>query len=316
MISHDPNEFLWVQKYRPKKIADCILPDDLKETFQAIADGDRIPTLLLAGGPGIGKTTVAKALCEEVGADWIMINGSEESGIDVLRTKIRAFASTVSMYDTKKVVIVDESDYLNPNSTQPALRMATEEFSKNCTFIFTCNFKNRIIAPLQSRCSVYDFKIKNADKPKLAMQFMKRVEQILEQEGVEYDKKVVAEIIQRHFPDFRRVLNELQRYSATGKIDSGILFNLSDENFNELVGYLKEKKYTSVRKWVAQNVDIDSVKLFSDLYTRASERMNPKSVPDLVLILAKYQYNAAFVADQEINMMAALTEIMLQVAWK
>lgn len=315
-VTQNPNEFLWVTKYRPKTIDECILPDELKGTFNSIAAGERVPSLLLAGGAGIGKTTVAKALCEQVGVEWIIINGSEENGIDVLRTKIRAFASTASMYESKKVVIIDEADYLNPNSIQPALRGFAEEFSSNCTFILTCNFKNRIIEPLQSRFTPIEFKIKNAEKPKLAAQFMKRVGQILELEGIEYDKKVVAELIQKHFPDFRRVLNELQRYSVSGKIDTGILVNLSDESFNSLILALKEKKYKEVRKWVANNSDIDSVALFSDLYHKVSEKMRPASIPELVLILANYQYKAAFVADQEINTMAALTEIMMKVEWE
>lgn len=315
-ISHDANEFLWVQKYRPKKIDECILPKELKSTFQSIADGERIPSLLLSGGAGIGKTTVAKALCNEIGADWIMINGSEENGIDVLRTKIRAFASTVSMSDSKKVIIIDEADYLNPNSIQPALRSFAEEFSKNATFILTCNFKNRIIEPLQSRFTPIEFKIPNAEKPALATQLMKRAEEILRIENVEYDKKVLAQVINNHFPDFRRVLNELQRYSVSGKIDSGILINMDEDNFKKLIASLKAKKYNEVRSWVANNSDIDSVKLFSDLYKNASDHVEPKSIPELVLILAKYQYQAAFCADQEINTMAALTEIIMGVSWK
>lgn len=315
-LSNNPNEYLWVQKYRPKVIADCILPDELKSTFQAIANGDRIPSLLLSGSAGVGKTTVAKALCNEVGADWIIINGSEENGIDVLRTKIRAFASTVSFQDTKKVVIIDEADYLNPNSIQPALRGFAEEFSQNCTFILTCNFKNRIIEALQSRFTPIEFKILNAEKPKLAAQFMKRAEQILELEGVTYQKKILIEIVQKYFPDFRRVLNELQRYSVSGTIDSGVLVNMHDDNFKILIEALKIKKYNDVRKWVAQNSDVDSVQLFHDLYRAGFDAMKPESVPELVLILAKYGYQAAFVADHEINIMAALTEIMMTVAWK
>lgn len=314
-ISHDPNEFLWVQKYRPKMISECILPSELKNTFQEYAKGDRLPSLLLSGGAGIGKTTVAKALCDEVGADWMMINGSSENGIDVLRTKIAAFASTVSFEDTKKVVIIDEADYLNANSIQPALRAFSEEFSKNCTFILTCNYKNRIIPALQSRFTPIDFKIPNSEKAPMAMQFMKRAEEILKKENVEYEKKVLAEIIQKHFPDFRRILNELQRYGVSGKIDAGALVNLSDDAFNDLLSALKNKKYNDVRKWVAQNSDTDSVRLMSDLYHKASLKVLPKSIPELVLILAKYSYQAAFVSDSELNNMACLTEIMMNCEW-
>lgn len=315
-ISLDPNEFLWAQKFRPKKISECILPQELKDTFQEYAQGERLPHMLLSGSAGIGKTTVAKALCDEVGADWMLINGSNENGIDVLRTKITAFASTVSFEDAKKVVIIDEADFLNANSIQPALRSFAEEFSKNCTFILTCNYKNRIIPSLQSRFTPIEFKIPNKEKASMALQFMKRAEEILKIEGVEYEKKILAEIINKHFPDFRRVLGELQRYSVSGKIDSGIFTNLAEDNFNVLIDSLKNKKYNEVRKWVAQNSDVDSVKLFSDLYNKASLKMSPKSIPELVLILGKYSYQAAFVADHEINNMACLTEIMLGCEWQ
>jgi len=315
-VTSNPNEFVWVQKYRPKSIDECILPEELKTTFKGIAQSNRIPTMLLSGNAGVGKTTVAIALCETVGADWLLVNGSIDNGIDVLRTRIASFASTMSFYDAKKVVILDEADYLNANSVQPALRGFIEEFSKNCTFIFTCNYRNRIIEPLQSRCAVYEFKIPNSEKPKLATQFMKRVSLILDMENIEYDKRVVAELIQKHFPDYRRVLNELQRYSSSGKIDTGILVNLSEDNLNKLVTALKERKFRDVRHWVAHNLDVDSVKLFSDLYSKVSEQMEPKAVPDLVTILAKYQFQAAFVADQEINSVAALTEIMMTCSWK
>jgi len=314
-ISQDPNEFLWVQKYRPKKISECILPAELKSTFQEYANGERLPSLLLAGGAGVGKTTVAKALCDEVGADWLMINGSMDSGIDVLRTKISSFASTVSFEGAKKVVIIDEADYLPAASTQPALRSFAEEFSKNCTFILTCNYKNRIIPALQSRFTPIEFKIPNSEKAPMAMQFMKRATEILEIEGVEYEKKVLAEIIQRHFPDFRRILNELQRYSVSGRIDSGIFQNLGDESFNELIKAMKDKKYNVVRAWVTQHSDTDSIKLFSDLYHKATLKMNPKSIPEMVVILGKYSYQAAFVADHELNNMACLTEIMMGCEW-
>lgn len=316
MISNDASEFLWVQKYRPKKVEECILPEELKTTFKSMAAGERIPSLLLAGPPGTGKTTVAMALCEEVGAEWLLINGSEENGIDVLRNKVRNFVSTISMYGAKKVVVIDESDYLNPNSVQPALRGFAEEFSKNATFILTCNYKNRLIEPLKSRFTPIDFKIPAEERPKLASQFMKRIEEILKIENVEYDKKVIAALINRHFPDFRRVLNELQRYSVSGKIDEGILQKFSDESFNELIRALQDKKFNAVRAWAANNLDVDSVQLFSDLYEKASVKLEPKSIPELVLLLAKYQYQSAFVANQEINNVACLTEIMMNVHWK
>lgn len=311
-ISQDPQEFLWAQKYRPKKISECILPQELKATFEEYAKGERLPHMLLSGSAGIGKTTVAKALCDEVGADWMLINGSNENGIDVLRTKIAAFASTVSFDASKKVVIIDEADFLNANSIQPAMRSFAEEFSKNCTFILTCNYKNRIIPSLQSRFTPIEFKIPNKEKAPMALAFMKRAEEILKIEGVEYEKAVLAEIIQKHFPDFRRVLGELQRYSVSGKIDKGIFVNLSEDSFNELIKSLKDKKFNDVRKWVAQNSDIDSVKLFNDLYNKLPSKLVARSMPELVLIVAQYSYQAAFVADHEINNMACLTEIMMR----
>ena len=294
-------DFLWVEKYRPKKIEDCILPGNIKKSFQEFVDAGEIPNLLLAGPPGVGKTTVAKALCEELETDYIIINGSEESGIDVLRTKIKQFASTVSFTGKVKVVILDEADYLNPNSTQPAMRAAMEEFAHNCTFIMTCNFKNRIIEPLHSRCSVIEFKIPSSQKPKLAAQFHKRACGILEQEGVEFDKAVVAEVVTKHFPDWRRVLNELQRYSATGKIDSGILANLGEENFKGLVDLLKNKRFNDMRKWVSENLDTEPTAFFRKFYDMASTYMKPNSIPQLVLLLGRYQYQSAFVADQQIS---------------
>ena len=306
---------LWVEKYRPQRVEDCILPDSIKSTFLDYVTRKEIPNLLLSGSAGVGKTTIAKALCEEVGCDYIVINGSDESGIDVLRTKIKNYASSVSLAGGRKVVIIDEADYLNPNSTQPALRGAIEEFSSNCSFIFTCNFKNRIIDPIHSRCSVIDFKI-NGSKQKMAASFFKRVEWILEQEKVTYDKSVVAAVITKHFPDNRRILNELQRYAVSGTIDKGILSNVADIQLNELVNSLKEKDFASTRKWVTNNLDNDPVKIYRKLYDTLYELLKPNAVPQLVLILAKYQYQAAFVADHEINMVACLTEIMVDCEFK
>ena len=306
---------LWVEKYRPSKVEDCILPDAIKSTFQEYVTRKEIPNLLLSGTAGVGKTTIAKALCEEVGCDYIIINGSDESGIDVLRNKIKNYASSVSLMGGRKVVILDEADYLNPNSTQPALRGAIEEFSSNCSFIFTCNFKNRIIDPIHSRCTVVDFKL-NGQKAKMAAAFFKRVEWILEQEGVEYDKEVVAAVITKHFPDNRRILNELQRYSVSGRIDKGILSSVADIQLNDLVRCLSNKDFASARKWVTNNLDNDPTRIFRSLYDNLQESLKPNSVPQLVLILAKYQYQTAFVADPEINLVACLTEIMVECEFK
>jgi DNA polymerase III delta prime subunit len=304
------SEFLWVEAYRPKKISECILPDNLKVTFQEFVNKKNVPNLLLTGGPGVGKTTVAKAMLEEVDADYIVINGSMNGNIDTLRNEIMQFASTVSFTGGRKYVILDEADYLNPNSTQPALRNFMEEFSNNCGFILTCNFKNRIISPLHSRCSVVDFNIPKDQKMKLASQFLNRVCNILVNEDIDFDKKVVAEFITRHFPDWRRVINELQRYSATGRIDSGILSSTSDSSIKELVNHLKAKSFTEMRKWVAENNDIDSTALFRKLYDISTSYLEPRSIPQLVLLLADYQHKAAFVADHEINIVACFTEIM------
>ena len=309
------NHLLWCEKYRPAKVEDCILPDAIKSTFQEYVNKKQIPNLLLSGTAGVGKTTIAKALCEEVGCDYLVINGSDESGIDVLRTKIKQYASSISLTGGRKVIIIDEADYLNPNSTQPAMRGAIEEFSSNCSFIFTCNFKNRIIDPIHSRCSVIDFKI-NGNKAKMASQFFKRVEWILEQEKIKYDKEVVAAVITKHFPDNRRILNELQRYSVSGTIDKGILHNVTDVQLDALVSGLKEKDFASVRKWTTNNLDNDPTKIYRKLYDTLYEQLKPNSVPQLVLHLAKYQYQAAFVADHEINMVACLTEIMVDCEFK
>lgn len=316
MIDFRDDQFLWVEKYRPQKIDDCVLPESLKDTFKQYISQGELPHFLLSGTAGVGKTTVAKALCNEIGAEYIMINGSEESGIDTLRTKIKGFASTVSLTDSPKIVIIDEADYLQANSTQPALRSFIEEFSANCRFIFTCNFKNRILEAIHSRCACIDFKIDNKDKQLLLGTFFKRASLILKQENIEFDQKVVAELITKHFPDYRRVLNELQRYSVSGKIDSGILVNMSEESFKDLIKLLKEKDFTNVRKWVGKNSDSDTVALFRELYDASVNYMVAESIPQLVLILADYQYKAAFVADHELNIMAALTEVMANCKFK
>jgi DNA polymerase III delta prime subunit len=309
------DDFLWVEKYRPHKIEDCILPESLKATFSEFVKQGNIPNLLLTGSQGTGKTTVARAMCEELGLDYIEINGSMNGGIDTLRTEIKNFASTISFTGTRKMVILDEADYLNAQSTQPALRNFMEEFSKNCGFILTCNFKNRIIEPLHSRCSIIEFKIPSSQKPKLAAQFHKRACGILEQEGIEFDKAVVAEVVTKHFPDWRRVLNELQRYSVTGKIDSGILSNLGEENFKGLVDLLKNKRFNDMRKWVAENLDTEPTAFFRKFYDLSSTYMKPNSIPQLILLLGRYQYQSAFVADQEINTVAFLTEVMVDAEW-
>ena len=310
------DEILWVEKYRPQTIEDCILPSELKQTFQQFVDNEEIPNLLLTGTAGVGKTTIAKAMLEQIGCTYMMINGSEESGIDTLRTKIKNFASTVSMDGKRKYVILDEADYLNPQSTQPALRGFIEEFSKNCGFILTCNFRNRIIEPLHSRCSTVEFRIPNAEKPKLASQFMKRVQHILETENVKSNDDVVATLIGKFFPDWRRCLNELQRYSATGQIDSGILVNLSDSSIQELLSFIKNKEFTNTRKWIVHNLDNDPSRIYRRIYDSLYDSVAPSSIPHCVLILADYSYKSAFVADQEINLLACLTEIMQQVEFK
>jgi len=310
-------EFLWVEKYRPHTIADTILPDDLKKTFQTFVDNRNIPNLLLTGSAGIGKTTVAKAMLDEIGADYIVINGSDEGRlIDTLRTKIKNFASSMSLAGGRKYVILDESDYLNAETVQPALRNFMEEYSANCGFILTCNFVNKIIAPLHSRCSVVEFKMRNADKPKLAGQFFKRVEWILEREGIDYEQKVVAELITKHFPDNRRILNELQRYSVTGRIDSGVLANQTESNLKVLMDALKNKEFSNVRKWVGQNIDGDMAPFFRKFYETIHDYVAPASIPQIVVTLADYQFKSAFAADQEINTMAMLTEIMVDAEFK
>jgi DNA polymerase III delta prime subunit len=314
----ESNQMLWVEKYRPRKIEDCILPESIKSTFQEYVNRKEIPNLLLTGSAGVGKTTVAKALCEEVGCDYIVINGSDEGRlIETFRTKIKNYASSMSLSGGRKVIIIDEADYTNAESVQPALRNFMEEFSVNCTFILTCNFKNKIIEPLHSRCSVVDFKL-NGQKAKMATQFFKRVEWILSEEGITYDKQVVAAVITKHFPDNRRVLNELQRYSSNTErtIDAGILSAVADVNITELVKALKGKDFGTARKWVTNNLDSDSATILRKIYDSMYEFLKPESIPPAVLVLAKYQYQAAFVADQEINLVACLTEFMIECEFK
>lgn len=308
--------FLWVEKYRPTTVNDCILPVKLKETFQEFVDAGHIPNLILSGGAGTGKTTIAKAMVEQIGSTWMMINGSEESGIDVLRTKIKNFASTVSLEGGRKYIILDEADYLNPQSTQPALRGFMEEFHKNCGFILTCNYKNRLIDPLQSRCSNIDFTIKNGEKVKLAETFFTRVCDILKQEEIKFEPRAVAELINAHFPDWRRVLNELQRYSASGQVDAGILINISNESIKELMTFLKNKEFTNVRKWIVNNLDNDASRIFRTVYDSLYDTIDHSTIPHAVVILGDYQYKSAFVADQEINLLACMTELMSQVKFK
>ena len=317
MIESRDEQFLWVEKYRPQKIDDCILPESLKKTFKDYVARGELPHFLLCGTAGVGKTTIAKALCNEIGAEYVILNGSDTGGhIDTLRTTIKGFATSVSLTDAKKVIILDEADYLQANSTQPALRNYMEEFSANCRFIFTANYKNRIIEPIHSRCAVIEFKIDTKEKQEIAAEFFKRATAILKQENIEFDPKVVAELITKHFPDYRRILNEMQRYSVSGKIDSGILVNMSEESFKGLIKLMKDKDFTEVRKWVAKNSDADTTALFRELYDNASVNMDVNSIPPMVLILADYQYKAAFVADHELNIMAALTEIMAQCKFK
>jgi DNA polymerase III delta prime subunit len=309
-------QMLWVEKWRPEKISDCVLPESIKSTFQEFANQGKIPNLLIAGSAGVGKTTIAKALCKEVGCDFIVINGSDENGIDVLRGKIKNYASSVSLSGGRKVIIIDEADYLNANSLQPALRNAIEEFSINCSFIFTCNYKNRIIEPLHSRCSVVDVKIAKEDKQKLMAQFFKRVCFILEQENIEFNKEVVAQVVAKYYPDNRRVLNELQRYSMGGVIDAGLLAQVSDVNITPLIKGLKEKSFGDVRKWVVDNLDNDSQTIYRKLYDNMYDILKSNSIPQLVLLIGKYQYQTAFVVDHEINLMAFFTECMVDLEFK
>ncbi len=311
-------EFLWVQKYRPRTVSDTILPKDLKDTFQKFVDDKNVPNLLLSGRAGVGKTTIARAMLDELGADYIVINGSMNGNIDTLRVDIQNFASTVSFMGGRKYVILDEADYLNANSTQPALRNFMEEFSKNCGFILTCNFANRIIEPLHSRCSVINFNINAADRPKLAAQFFKRTLGILDAENVQYDQKAVAELINTYFPDWRRVLNELQRYAATGKIDAGILRNKGSESIEQLILMMKEKRFNDVRKWIGENSDIDSATLYRSMYDMLPTKIaSTSSIANAIIILAEYEYKEAFVANPEINRAAAMATLMAELSdWK
>jgi DNA polymerase III delta prime subunit len=307
-------EFLFVEKYRPKTIEDCILPEGLKETFQKIVEKGELPNMMFTGSAGVGKTTVARALCNELDLDYMLINGSEDGNIDTLRGKIKQFASTVSLQGGQKVVILDEADYLNPQSTQPALRGFIEEFSSNCRFILTCNFKNRIIDPLHSRCSIYEFNLGN--KAVMAQAFMARLQFILNSESIIYDDAVIAELIMKYIPDWRRVINECQRYGMSGHIDTGILVTLSETSINGLMQDLKSKNFKKMRKWVTDNIDVESAKMFRMIYDNMSDYVEPSSIPQLVLILADYSYKDSFVADHELNVVACMTEIMSSIKFK
>lgn len=310
------DDFLWCEKYRPRTVSDTVLPNELKTTFQTFVDEGNVPNLLLTGKPGTGKTTVARAMLEELKCDYIIINGSLNGNIDTLRNDILQFASSMSLTGGRKYVILDEADYLNPNSTQPALRNFMEEFSKNCGFILTCNFKNRIIEPLHSRCSVVEFKIPSSEKPKLATNFFKRIVDILNTETITFDQKSVAALVEKYFPDFRRTLNELQRYSVTGSIDSGILSIVQETNIKELVQFMKNKDFSHMRRWVGENTDIDATVLFRKFYDQSNDYFKLSSIPQMVLIIADYQYKHAFVADPEVNMVAFLTEVMIECEFK
>jgi len=306
---------LWCEKYRPKTVDECILPDNLKKTFREIVSSGEIPNMLFSGTAGLGKTTVAKAICNELDLDYIMINASENGNIDTLRTKIKQFASSISLSGGYKVVILDEADYLNAQSTQPALRGFIEEFSNNCRFILTCNFKNRIIEPLHSRCGVYEFNTSKKDMAKLGVQFLKRLHHIFTEEGVEVSaaNEELAELIMRHSPDWRRIINECQRHSVGGVLSLDVLSKGTSEQFSLLFDFLKNKEFKKMRSWVVSNIDVDSSAVFRGIYDNMHDKISPNSIPQLILILADYQYKAAFVADSELNMVACLTEIMAQI---
>ena len=309
------NDILWVERYRPSTIDDLILPESIKNTFRDIIGEGKIPNLILSGGPGTGKTSAAMVLCKSLDCDYIIVNGSNEGRlIDTLRNKLTQYCSSVSMSGGRKVVIMDEADYMTPDTVQPAMRGFIEQYSSNCSFIFTCNYKSRIIDPIHSRCAVVDYIITNPKKQ--ADLFMQRCFDILKQENIEYDIPVVAELIMKHFPDFRRVLNELQRYSVSGKIDAGILLNISDASMNALMGHLKTKNFKEVRSWVVNNLDNDPQKVYRIIYDKVYEKANPSSIPAIILNIAEYQYKSAFVADQEINLMACLVEIMSNAKFK
>ena len=309
------DDFLWVEKYRPRRVEDCVLPKSIETVFKQLVATGELPNMIFSGSPGVGKTTVARALCDELQLDYLLINGSEQGNIDTLRGRIKQFASTVSLQGGYKVVILDEADYLNPQSTQPALRAFIEEFANNCRFILTCNFKNRIIEPLHSRCSVYEFAIPNNERPTIAASFFRRLQGILSDEGVEADPKALASLVEKHFPDWRRVINECQRYGITGKIDAGILVNLADENVKSLMTHLKNKDFGKMRKWVADNIDTEPHVIFRKIYDSMADYLKPESIPQVVLILAQYQYWDAFVADHELNVVACMTEIMVTAEW-
>ena len=311
-----PDNLLWVEAYRPQKVSDCILPDNLKEPFQSYVEKGDIPNVLLSGGPCVCKTTIAKAMCKEIGLDYLIVNGSQESGIDLLRTKLENYCSSVSLLGTRKVVIIDEADYLNPQSTQPALRGFIERFTDNCSFIFTCNYLHRIIDPIHSRTSVIEFKIDKKQAPQIAAQMLERVKYVLDDNNVTYNEKVLVELIMRYYPDFRRTLNELQRYSATGGIDSGILGQLGDANFQALMMALKEKNFTKVRKWVNDTSHTDPRNIYRQLYDNLHEHLTPNTLHPVILLLADYQYKSAFAADQQINLTACLIEIMVEGEWQ
>ena len=312
------NDFLWVEKYRPETVDDCILPDESKKMFKGFLEQGQIPNLLLSGPAGIGKTTIAKALCKELGADYYVINGSDEGRfLDTVRNQAKTFASTGSLTSSSgtKIIIVDEADNTTPD-VQLLLRASIEEFQKNCRFIFTCNYKNKIIEPLHSRCSVVDFHIKGKEKAQLASAFLKRINSILEQEGIDFELKVVAEVIQKHFPDFRRTLNELQRYASRGKIDTGIMAQVADVKISDLVGYLKGREFTNMKKWVSSNIDNEPQVIMRKIYDNLYTYLLPKSIPEAVLVIGEYQYKATFVMDQEINLVAFLTELMMRCEFK